>query len=185
MKGLARRILSAAGVAGVVAALGYGALQVRSLDAEYLVRADSLVSLGVLADSLRREVDRIRNGPLEPLITPRVVAVPASRVQCPAAWDGFGRDEHGLCPGYGFLLWLELPSARRSEIREAAYHFSGLTTSPVRTGTEPSNGFLIGWLGWWPWPNIPIVVSPKVGAKFTLDFPMEQALRDAGWTEGK
>jgi hypothetical protein len=178
-------MLSAVGVAGTIAAIGYGALQVRTLDAEYLVKADSLVALGVLADSLRGEVDRIRSGPLEPLITPRVVAVPASRVQCPAAWDGYGRDEHGLCAGYGFLLWLELPYARRSEIREAAYHFTGLTTSPVRMGTEPSNGFLVGWLGWWPWPTIPIEVIPKRGERFSIDFPMEQALRDAGWTEGK
>jgi hypothetical protein len=184
-RNLTRSLLTALGVAGMIAAIGYGAVQVRTLDAEYQLRADSLIVLSGLADSLRREVNEIRTRPLSELITPRVVAVPASRVRCPEAWDGYGRDQHGLCPGYGFLLWLDLPYARRTEIREAAYHFDGLTTSPIRTGREPSNGFLVGWLGWWPWPTIPIVVSPKVGPKFTFDFPMEQAMRDAGWTEGK
>lgn len=177
--------LSVIGLFGMVAAIGYGAFQVRTLDAEYQVKADSLAALSALADSLRSEVEHIRVGSLDSLITPRVVAVPAAKVNCPKEWDGYGRDANGLCPGYGFLLWLDLPYARRSDIREVAYHFDGLTTSPVRTGTEPSNGFLVGWLGWWPWPTIPIVVVSKGGKRFTMDFPMEQALRGAGWKEGK
>ncbi len=168
----------------MVVAIGYGALQVRTLDEDYRVKSDSLEMLGVQADSLRAEVERIASGPLDSLVTPRIVAVAAGRVSCPKAWDGYGRDAHGLCPGYGFLLWLDVPYARRSDIREVDYHFSGITTSAVRTGTEPSNGFLVGWLGWYPWATIPVDVVLKAGPTISLDFPMEQALRDAGWSEG-
>jgi len=181
----ASRLVAAISLVGMLAALSYGAYQVRVLDTDYQLKSDSLAVLSDLADSLRREVDHIRQGPLNSLITPKVLAVPAQRVQCPKEWDGYGRDANGLCRGYGFLLWLDIPYARREDIRGVDYHFDGLTTSPVRRGTEPSNGFLVGWLGWWPWPTIPIVVEPKVGQKFTIDFPMEQTMRDAGWSEGK
>lgn len=181
----ASRVLSFVGLLGMLLAIGYGAVQVRALDADYLVKVDSLSTLGAQADSLRTEVNRIRSGPLESLVTPKIVAVPAGRVSCPKAWDGYGGDSHGLCPGYGFLLWLDVPFARRADIREVEYHFTGITTSPVRTGSEPSNSFLVGWLGFYPWSTIPVVIVPKVGPRITLEFAMEQSLRDAGWSEGK
>ncbi|MES2304608.1 MAG: hypothetical protein V4558_03835 [Gemmatimonadota bacterium] len=177
-------VLSAVGLIGMVAAVAYGAAEVRRLDASYALKADSLRALSAQGDSLQREIDHIRTGPLESLLTPRAVAVPAQKVACTPAYDGFGRDSHGQCPGYGFLLWLEFPFSRRPEIRRVSYYFSGQTTTPVRVASEASNGFLVGWLGWWPWVTIPVTVEMKAGTKFSFDFPMEEIVRDAGWKGG-
>lgn len=83
MRAPASRLVMAISLVGMFAALGYGAYQVRVLDTDYRLKSDSLVVLSDLADSLRREVDLIRQGPLNSLITPKVLAVPAQRVQCP------------------------------------------------------------------------------------------------------
>ncbi|MEO7353450.1 MAG: hypothetical protein ABIZ70_03780 [Gemmatimonadales bacterium] len=176
-RGVLSTILSTIGIVGMFAAAAYGGLEVRRLDREYLSKADSLAVLTAQGDSLQRDIDHLRTGSLQSLLTPRAVAVPANRVACTPDYDGLGRDSHGMCAGYGFMLWLELPYSRRAEIRSVSYFFSGHTTTPVRIGTDPSNGFLVGWLGWAPWVTIPVTVETRDGAKFSLELPMEELVR--------
>lgn len=177
----AATVLAAIGLLGMIAAIGYGAYQVQAQGKAYALKEESLRALEVQTDLLRAEVTRIRTAPLNELVTAQAIAVPAPKVQCTSDFDGRGRDANGLCPGYWFLLWIDLPYGRRSEISRVDYAFGRGSLIPVRTGREPSNGFLIGYLGWWPWPTIPITVVPTAGEEFTREFPMEQAL---GWREG-
>ena len=181
----ASSVLSAIGLAGMIAAIGYGVADVRRLGREHAAKADSLRALREQAGALRKEVDHIRSGPLRSLLKGRALAVPAQKVACTPDYVGRGRDAQGLCNGYGFLLWLDLPYSRRFEIRRVTYRFAGHTTTPERITTEASNGFLVGWLGWWPWPSVPVTVETTDGERFSFDLPMERLVRDAGWKEGR
>lgn len=117
-------------------------------------------------EAARAEVEHIRSGPLSDLIVPKAIAVRREGLK-----DQDGRQL------YNFIVWLDLPYARKAEIREVQYVFGDRSFLRNRhMSVEPSNGFAVGYLGWGAMRQVPITVVPSRGEAFSLDFPMFDAM---------
>ncbi|MEO5998265.1 MAG: ATP-binding protein [Chitinophagaceae bacterium] len=99
---------------------------------------------------------RQQNYPLDSLIVPRAISLPISGSK-----------------NYDFLVWIDVPSFRRDEIRQVVYKWtcSGFADS-VHIGREPSLGFAFGYRGWGYCPQILIDVELSNGKVYKIDFDL-------------
>ena len=97
---------------------------------------------------------RQQNYPLDSLIVPRAISLPISGSK-----------------NYDFLVWIDVPSFRRDEIRQVVYKWPcrGFADS-VHIGREPSLGFAFGYRGWGYCPQMLIDVELTNGKVYKIDF---------------
>lgn len=161
----AATLLSLAGIALMAAAILYGFYKLDEISGEIAAKSAELAELEAQIELLEDEVERIREGPLAELITPKALAVRREGLR-----DSNNRQI------YNYIVWLDLPHARKREIREVRYVFGDRSFLRNRlTSNEPSNGFAVGYLGWGAMTRVPITVVPLQGDDFTIDFPMARA----------
>ena len=104
-------------------------------------------------------VDRLRyeqTFPIDSLIAPKAISVPISGSK--------NRD---------FLIWIDVPSFRRDEIKEVVYTWpcTGYVDK-VHIGKEPSLGFAFGYRGWGYCPEISIDIELVNGKDIKINFPL-------------
>jgi hypothetical protein len=94
------------------------------------------------------------------LIVPRAISVPISGSK-----------------NYDFLIWIDVPSFRREEIKEVVYKWpcSGFSDS-MHVGKEPSLGFAFGYRGWGYCPHILIDVVHTDGTVYKINFALGEYL---------
>lgn len=113
---------------------------------------------GLNTENLIETLEQDRNHPIENLIVPRAASTFVS-----------GRN-------YTFLLWIDVPSFRRDEIKEVVYKLCSGFSDRLRISREPSSGFAVGYLGWGLCPMIEITVILQDGTEIVKNFPMEEYL---------
>ena len=101
-----------------------------------------------------------QNNPIENLIVPRAVASKPNKTS----------------KNYSFLIWIDVPTFRRNEIKEVQYELCKGFIDLLRLSREPSSGFAIGYLGWGFCPAIKIKVRLVNGEEINIDFPMGEYL---------
>ena len=103
-----------------------------------------------------------QNNPIENLIVPRAVA---------SKPDNNSKN-------YSFLIWIDVPTFRRNEIKEVQYELCKGFIDLFRLSREPSSGFAIGYLGWGFCPVIKVKVRLVNGKDINIDFRMGEYLRN-------
>jgi hypothetical protein len=100
--------------------------------------------------------------PIDSLIVPRAISVPISG-----------------STNYDFLIWIDVPSFRREEIKQVTYTWpcSGFSDK-VHVGKEPSLGFAFGYRGWGYCPHILITVEHSDGTEYEINFALEEYLNN-------
>lgn len=98
--------------------------------------------------------------PIDSLIVPRAISVPISGSK-----------------NYDFLIWIDVPSFRRDEIKQVIYTWpcSGFSDK-VHIGKEPSMGFAFGYRGWGYCPHILIDVEHTDGTVYNMNFALGEYL---------
>ena len=111
-----------------------------------------------VVDGLRKE----QSYPLEQIITPNAIRVPITGTR-----------------NFDYLIWLEVPSFRRDEIKEVMYKWpcSGFVDN-IHIGKEASVGFAFGYRGWDHCPQILIQVKLVNGEIINIDFDLEGYLQN-------
>lgn len=99
--------------------------------------------------------------PIDSLIVPRAIRLPISRTNL-----------------YDYLIWIELPTFRRNEIKEVSYKWpcAGFIDS-IHIGKEPSLGFAFGYRGWGTCPEILINVTLENEGVIKINFPIRDYLQ--------
>jgi hypothetical protein len=162
--------LSAIGLLLMGAAILYGAVRLSKLREQISKKTATLTAIKDEIAALNNQIERIRNGPLPDLVTPRAVAILR-----PGLRDREGRQL------FNFMVWLNVPHVRQSEIREVRYFFGDSSfLSNRKTGSEASNGFAVGYLGWGAMTSVPIEVVPNQGPAFRIDFRMHEQMEIVG-----
>jgi hypothetical protein len=110
-------------------------------------------------------VERLRveqTYPIDSLIIPRAISVPVSGNKY-----------------YNFIIWIDVPSFRRDEIKEVLYTWpcKGFADTE-HIGTEPSLGFAFGYMGWGTCPQILIDVKLTNGEIIHYNFPLIEYLEN-------
>ncbi|TNF40174.1 MAG: hypothetical protein EP310_09390 [Bacteroidetes bacterium] len=116
---------------------------------------------GLNTENLIETLEQDRNLPIENLIVPRAASTFVS-----------GRN-------YTFLLWIDVPSFRRDEIKEVVYKLCPGFADRIRISREPSSGFAVGYLGWGLCPMIEITVKLEDGTEIVKNFPMQEYLENS------
>ena len=111
-----------------------------------------------VVDGLRKE----QSYPLEQIITPNAIRVPITGTR-----------------NFDYLIWIEVPSFRRDEIKEVMYKWpcSGFVDN-IHIGKEASVGFAFGYRGWDHCPQILIQVKLVNGEIINIDFDLEGYLQN-------
>ncbi|MDH3845599.1 MAG: hypothetical protein OES69_16795 [Myxococcales bacterium] len=155
------------GVALMAVAIGYSIHTLNLVRNEVAEKKDKREELKSQIELLRTEIEHIRSGPLAELITPQAIAI--RRDDLSGAGDR---------PRFNFLIWLDLPYARKADIKEVRYEFLDPSfLEKKRVSSEPSSGFAVGYLGWGAMTRVPITVVPKEGEEFIIDFPMHESMQ--------
>ena len=111
-----------------------------------------------VVDLLRRQ----QTYPIDSLIVPRAISVPVSGSK-----------------NYDFLIWIEVPTFRREEIKQVIYTWpcSGFSDK-MHIGKEPSMGFAFGYRGWGYCPYIVIDVVHTDGTVYKINFALGEYLEN-------
>ena len=111
-----------------------------------------------VVDGLRKE----QSYPLEQIITPNAIRVPITGTR-----------------NFDYLIWLEVPSFRRDEIKEVMYKWpcSGFVDN-IHIGKEASVGFAFGYRGYGHCPQILIQVKLVNGEVININFDLESYLQN-------
>ncbi len=80
-----------------------------------------------------------------------------------------------------FVIWIDVPSFRKKEIKEVEYTLCRGFAAPIRTASEPSSGFSIGYLGWGLCSVIQIKVILHSGREILIPFELRKYLDEHGW----
>jgi hypothetical protein len=105
-----------------------------------------------VVDMLRRQ----QTYPIDSLIVPRAISVPISGSK-----------------NYDFLIWIDVPSFRRDEIKQVVYKWPcGGFADSVHVSKEPSLGFAFGYRGWGFCPHILINVELTGNQVYEIDFAL-------------
>ena len=73
---------------------------------------------------------------------------------------------------FNFVLWLDVPGFRKSEIKEVQYHLCPGFIDRDRISREPSSGYAMGYIGWGACPHVLIDVNLTNGQVIKIDFKM-------------
>lgn len=103
-------------------------------------------------DTLRKILDDERNLPIDNLLVPRASVKPSNK----------GSENKN------FMLWIDVPSFRKDEIKEVQYTLCSSYIDPIRISNDPSSSFAIGYLEDGFCPNIYIDVILKSGKTIEL-----------------
>lgn len=115
-------------------------------------------------DSILKNILRIEQTyPIDSLITPRA-AITKFRV--------------GGTDFRNFVLWIDVPSFRKNEIKEVHYNFCKGFLNPERISKEPSSSFSIGYLGWGYCPTIDIDIILKTGDTIKQNFSFDNYFKN-------
>jgi hypothetical protein len=115
---------------------------------------------GLNTEKLVATLEQDRNLPIENLIIPRAAATPVSERNST------------------FLIWIDVPSFRRDEIKEVVYKLCPGFADRIRISREPSSGFAVGYLGWGLCPAIEITVKLNDGREIVKIFAMANYLEN-------
>lgn len=98
-----------------------------------------------------------QTSPIDGLIVPRAIKVQVA----------------GSGTLFDFLIWIDVPSFRRDEIKQVVYKWPcrGFLDS-THIGKEPSLGFAFGYRGWGTCPRILINVEHTDGTVYQIDFAL-------------
>jgi hypothetical protein len=127
---------------------------------QLVVKGRSEKYSGLNTDELINTLEYDRNLELENLITPKAAATKASD------------------SNFTFLLWIDVPTFRRDEIKEVLYKLCPGFVDRERISREPSSGFAVGYLGWGYCPSIEITVRLIDGREIVKDFAMAEYLKN-------
>lgn len=94
--------------------------------------------------------------PLDSLIIPRAIA------NNPASGN----------KNYNFVIWLDVPGFRKSEIRQVQYHLCSGFIDRTRISAEPSSGYSLGYIGWGACQDVLIDVDLTNGQIIHVNFKM-------------
>lgn len=162
--------LSVLGIALMAGAILYGFHSLNRIGNEIDTKKAKLTDLAAEIKPLREEVERLRDGPLSDLITPKAIKVLRQGLK--------DQEERQLS---NFIFWLELPYARKADIREVRYLFPDPSRlKNLYTSDEPSNGFMVSYLGWGLEPLVQITVVPKESDEFPVQFRALEELQVVG-----
>ena len=107
-------------------------------------------------DAVVNMLRRQQTYPIDSLIVPRAISVPISGSK-----------------NYDFLIWIDVPSFRRDEIKQVVYKWPcGGFADSVHVGKEPSLGFAFGYRGWGFCPHILINVELTNNQVYQIDFDL-------------
>jgi len=124
----------------------------------YAILKDSTLS-SEKKDSIIKDIIRIETTyPIDSLIEPKVSRDPTAE-------------------NYNFLLWIDVPSFRREEIREVHYHFCKDFIDKLRISSEKNTSFAIGYLGWGYCPRMKIDVILETKDTIRMNFDVENYLK--------
>jgi energy-coupling factor transporter ATP-binding protein EcfA2 len=115
---------------------------------------------GLNTENLIAVLEQDRNLPIEKLIIPRAASTPVS-------------DRNST-----FLIWIDVPSFRRDEIKEVVYRLCPGFADRIRISREPSSGFAVGYLGWGLCPAIEITVRLQDETEIVKVFAMADYLEN-------
>ncbi|MCA1758481.1 MAG: hypothetical protein LC658_01815, partial [Bacteroidales bacterium] len=115
---------------------------------------------GLNTENLITVLEQDRNLPIENLIIPRAAATPVSERNST------------------FLIWIDVPSFRRDEIKEVVYKLCPGFVDRIRISREPSSGFAVGYLGWGLCPAIEITVKLQDETEIVKIFAMADYLEN-------
>ncbi len=115
---------------------------------------------GLQTSDLIETLEEDRGLPIENLIIPRAAATPVSERNST------------------FLIWIDVPSFRRDEIKEVVYKLCPGFADRIRISREPSSGFAVGYLGWGLCPAIEITVKLNDGREIVKIFAMANYLEN-------
>ena len=169
-------LFSVFGLLMLIAAAGYGLYQSSELRGQVELQEKNLSALESEADALQREVETIRDGSISALINAGFIEAKAIAVPTDETTVVGGE----TLPDYNFIVWLDVPFARKADIREVIYQFPDPSfLEKEQISSEPSNGYAVGYLGWGDLPLVPIKIIPDdAGAEAgRIDFPMRSRLR--------
>jgi hypothetical protein len=113
---------------------------------------------GLNTKNLIETLEQDRNLPIANLIVPKAAATPVS-------------DRNST-----FLIWVDVPSFRRDEIKEVVYKLCPGFADRIRISREPSSGFAVGYLGWGLCPAIEITVKLQDESEIVKIFAMADYL---------
>ncbi|MEP6468021.1 MAG: pYEATS domain-containing protein, partial [Parafilimonas sp.] len=113
-------------------------------------------------DAVVAMLRRQQTYPIDSLIVPRAISVPISGSK-----------------NYDFLIWIDVPSFRRDEIKQVVYKWPcGGFADSVHVGKEPSLGFAFGYRGWGFCPHILINVELTNNQVYEIDFALGDYLEN-------
>ena len=115
---------------------------------------------GLNTENLITVLEQDRNLPIEKLIIPRAASTPVS-------------DRNST-----YLIWIDVPSFRRDEIKEVVYRLCPGFADRIRISREPSSGFAVGYLGWGLCPAIEITVKLQDETELVKIFAMAEYLEN-------
>jgi len=164
-------LLSVLGLLMLIAAAGYGMSQISHLRTQIQEQEEDLSVLGIEADALLREVEAIRDGSIQDLIEGEFIQAKAIAVPTDQTTVAGGE----TLPLFNFIVWLNMPYARKADIQEVRYEFPDPSfLDKEQISSEASNGFAVGYVGWGLLNSVPItIVSNDASAENgTIDFPM-------------
>ena len=169
-------VLSVLGLLMLIASAGYGIYQISDLRGQIEEQEEQLSTRRIEADALEQKVRTIRDSSIqelikEGLVEAKAIAVPTDRTTVV---------EGTTLPLYNFIVWLDMPYARKADVQEVKYEFPhGSFLNKNQSSSEASNGFAVGYLGWGAMPSVPItIVSRDASAENgTIDFPMGSRTR--------
>jgi len=154
--------LTLAGFIMAVAAVAYSISELQSLNSQVEQKRLKSDSLNIKIDELKLTIDKIKNGPISELITPKAIAV---RLE--------GRRAQNGRQLFNFVLWIDLPNYRKSDIQSVKYHFGHSSMlMKERTGKQASNGFAVNYTGWGCLGMVTLTVVLQNQQEVTIDFPM-------------
>jgi hypothetical protein len=167
-------LLTVLGTMLIAAALLYSYTELQALDDQIRKKEITKEQLDVEIEKKKGEIYKLINDPLWNLAEVRVLAVKA----------GFGpgappdRKEAQL---YDFSFWIDVPNNRKNDIKEIRFlRLAGEKLRPL-VGTEPSNGFSDGYLGWGCFRTVDVTIVEKDTAEETTKRINQCELLGPGW----
>lgn len=128
----------------------------------YPILNDSTMNRAVKDTLIAKFMYMEKSYPIDSLIIPRASRSPSN-----------GKN-------FNYVMWIDVPSFRRHEIKEVHYKFCKDFIDPLRFSNEPNSSFSIGYLGWGACPTINIDIILKNGDILKRDFQFIKYLKDRG-----
>jgi hypothetical protein len=150
--------LTVLGAVAVIGTIAFSYSGLRTLEADITIKQAQRDLLDVKVAALEVEIDRLKHAPIGEL-----VVVGAMGVQLDGKKDPSGRQL------YDFSFWLDVPNNRKRSISKVEYRRrAGQRLQDVITGTEPSNGFGVSYLGWGCFSTVDVTIVETTGQETTI-----------------